>query len=61
MWIDLETLTQSQVSQKEQNKYYMILLICEIQKKDTNELICKVDIETQTERTNVWIPRGKRG
>ena len=29
-WIDLETVIQSEVSQKEKNKYYIILLICRI-------------------------------
>ena len=27
-WIDLETVIQSEVSQKEKNKYHMISLIC---------------------------------
>ena len=27
-WIDLETVIQSEVSQKEKNKYHIILLIC---------------------------------
>ena len=30
MWIDLETVIQSEVSQKEKNKYCMISLICGI-------------------------------
>ena len=29
-WVDLETVTQSEVSQKEKNKYRIILLICGI-------------------------------
>ena len=28
MWIDLETVIQSEVSQKEKNKYHIISLIC---------------------------------
>ena len=28
MWTDLETVIQSEVSQKEKNKYRIILLIC---------------------------------
>ena len=28
MWMDLKTVIQSEVSQKEKNKYHMILLIC---------------------------------
>ena len=57
--MDLETVIQTEVSQKEKNKYCIILLICEIQKNDTDELICKAEIQTQTQRTNVWIPGGK--
>ena len=30
MWMDLETVTQSEVSQKEKNKYRIISLICGI-------------------------------
>ena len=30
MWMDLETVIQNEVSQKEKNKYHMILLICGI-------------------------------
>ena len=30
MWMDLETVIQSEVSQKEENKYCIILLICGI-------------------------------
>ena len=47
MWMDLEAIIQSEVSQKEKNKYYIISLICGIQKNDTDELMCKAGIETQ--------------
>ena len=30
MWMDLEIVIQSKVSQKERNKYYIVLLICGI-------------------------------
>ena len=30
MWIDLETVIQSEVSQKEKSKYHIISLICGI-------------------------------
>ena len=54
MWIDLETAIQSEMSQKEKNKCIKSL-ICEIQKNDADELICKAEIETQTQRTDVQI------
>ena len=36
--MDLETVTQSEVSQKEKDKYHIILLTCGIQKHDANFL-----------------------
>ena len=32
-----------------------------IWKNNIDYIICKAEIETQTQRTNVWIPRGKVG
>ena len=46
MWMNLETVIQSEVSQKEKNKY-RISLICGIQKNGTDEPICKAETETQ--------------
>ena len=30
MWMDLEMVIQSEVSQKEKNKYYVLMHVCEI-------------------------------
>ena len=60
MWMNLETVIQSEVSQKEKNKCHMVSLTCGIQKSDTDELICKAEIEIQTQRMDVWI-LGARG
>ena len=46
-WMDLEIITLSEVSQTKKDKYYVILLICVISKKATNELIYKTEIELQ--------------
>ena len=46
-WMDLEIIIQSEVSQKEKDKYCIISLKCEILKKDTDELTCKAKIESQ--------------
>ena len=43
-WIDLQTVIQSEVSQKEKNKY-IISLIYRIYKNDRYELICKAKVE----------------
>ena len=58
-WMDLETVRQSEVSQKEKNKYHIIMHICRIQKNGTDEPVCKAEIETQMQRTNVWTPVGE--
>ena len=36
----------------------MISLICENQ-KDVNELIYKTEINSQTQKPNLWLPKGK--
>ena len=50
-WMDLETVIQSEISHKEKSKYHIIL--CRIQKNDTDELICKAEIETDIENKRV--------
>ena len=39
-WMNLETVIQSEESQKEENKYHITSLICGIKKNGTHELIC---------------------
>ena len=46
-WMNLETVMQSEVSQKEKHKYHILAHICGIQKNGTDELVCKAEIETQ--------------
>ena len=48
MWMDFETVTQSEVSQKEKNKYRILVHICRIQKNGIDDLICKAEIKTKT-------------
>ena len=43
----LETVRQSEASQKEKNKYCILAHLCGIYKADTDEFICKAEIETQ--------------
>ena len=50
-WMDLETVIQSEVSQKEKNKYCMLTHICGIlkkKKKGHEELRGKTGIKMQT-------------
>ena len=47
MWMDLETILLSQISQTEKDKHHMTSHICEILKDDTNELVYKTEVESQ--------------
>ena len=47
-WMNLEPITQSEASQKEKNKYYILMHICGIQKGGTDEIICRAAMERQT-------------
>ena len=47
MWIDLESVIQSEVSQKETNKYRMLMRVCGVQKNGTDNPIHKAETETQ--------------
>ena len=60
-WMDLEIAIQTEVSQKEKDKYRIISFICGIQKNGTDELICKAEIESQMQKTNLWLPTGEGG
>ena len=46
-WMKAEIVIQNERSQIE--KYYIILIICEIQKNSTDALICKAEIVTDVE------------
>ena len=47
-WMNLEPIIQSEVSQKEKNKYCIFIHIYGILKDVNNEPICKAAVETQT-------------
>ena len=49
-WMDLEIIMLSEVSRTEKGKYHMMSLICGTKKKknDTNKLIYKTEIDSQT-------------
>ena len=46
-------------SKPEKDKHYMIVFICRIYKNDTNELIYKTEIDSQT--INLLLLKGKWG
>ena len=47
LWIDLEIVIQSEVSQNEKNKYHIISFTCGIHKNSTDEHISKAEIESE--------------
>ena len=63
MWVDRETVLLSEISQTEKEKYpYDSTYMWNLKKKrNTNELIYKTEIDSQILKTNLWLPRRKRG
>ena len=57
--MNLEPIIQSAESQKEKNKYCVLMHIYGIFKAGTNEPVCRAAVETQTQRTDLWTQRGK--
>ena len=56
-WMDVEIIILTEVSQKET---YDITYMCHL-KHDTNEPICKTETDSQTDRTDLWLPRRRGG
>ena len=48
--MDLESIIQSELSQKEKSKYHILTHICEIQKDGADGPISKAETEMQTQR-----------
>ena len=40
---------------------YDIAYMWSQKKRDTNEFIYKTEIDSQTQKTNLWLPKGKCG
>ena len=59
-WIDLEIIILSKVRQR-QISYDNIHMWNLIFKNHRNELIYKTKTESQTSKTNLWLPKGKHG
>ena len=47
-WMNLEPIIQSEVSQKEKDKYRIVIYVYEIYKDGTDNPICRTAIEKQT-------------
>ena len=60
MWMNLETVIQSEISQNEKNQYCILMRICGIQKNCRDEPVGKAEIETDI-GNNCMDTKGGRG
>ena len=61
-WMNLKPITQSEVSQKEKDKYCILMHIYGIQKNGSEEFIYMAAVEKQTQRIDLWTwAEGKQG
>ena len=59
-WVDLEIITLGEESQTVKDKHCVIFMFG-ILKKDTNEFICRTEMDSQTLKTNLKLPNGTGG
>ena len=52
--MNLEPIIESEVSQKEKDKYDILMHIYGIQKDGNDYSVCKTTKETQMSRTDIW-------
>ena len=57
--MNIKYIIQSEVSQKEKNKYRILIHIYGIQKDGTDAPICRAAMETQTENRPTDMTRGE--
>ena len=53
-WMNLEPMIQSEVSQKEKDKYHILMLIYRIYKNCSEEFIYRARMEKQTQKIDLW-------
>ena len=58
-WMDLVIIILSEVGQTKKDKYHMISLLCGLLKNDRNEFIYRTEMDSQTLKTNLGLPKGK--
>ena len=52
----------TQWGRSDKHRYHMTWLVCGISKaRDTSELIYKTETDSQTQKTNLWLPKGREG
>ena len=55
----LEIIILSEVKVRERQISYGIAYMWNLKKNETNELIYKTEIDSQTQKANLWLPKGK--
>ena len=58
-WLNLESVIQSEVSQKQKNKYQVLTNIYGIYKNGTDKPICRERKDMQAQRMDLWTKKGK--
>ena len=58
-WMNLEPIIQSEVSQKQKDKYCILTHVYRIQKNGPEEFICRAALEKQTFKIELWTWRGE--
>ena len=58
-WMNVESVIQSEINQKEKNQYHMLMHIYGIQKNSTDEPIWREGLEIQLYKTDLWTQQGK--
>ena len=56
--MNLEPVIQSELSQKEKDKYCILTHVYRIQKEGTDEPICRATVEMQVQRRDLWTQWG---
>ena len=55
IWVDLEKIIQSEISETEKDKYHMIPLTC----RNQIQVQINLNIFTKQKQTYLWLPKGK--
>ena len=60
-WMDLENIILSEISQteKDKRKYYNVTYSWNLKNNTMNGCICKTEIDSQIQQTNLWLPKGR--
>ena len=56
--MDLEIIILSEVNQTVKDKPHVLSHVEPKKKRDTDELICRVETDSQNLKTNLWLPKG---